>query len=189
MRKLKLSLLTLAIAGFIVSCNNSNKSDSESQATLQEVNDEPKSLSYDINALGGSGIEGTVSFTQEGDEVTMQVQVTGLIPGTHGIHLHETADCSAVDGTSTGGHWNPSGHEHGKWEASDNFHAGDIGNLEADEKGNATLTFTTDKWCIGCNDEAKNIIGRGLIIHADADDFTTQPTGNAGGRIGCVEIL
>ncbi len=65
---------------------------------------------------------------------------------------------------------------------------GDIGNLMADKDGTARLTFKTDKWCLGCSDETKNILGKSLIIHADKDDFQSQPTGNAGGRVGCVEI-
>ena len=189
MKKLKLSILSIATLAFILSCNNQNNTETESQETLQEVNDTPQTLSYEINPKSDSEISGTVTFTQEGDAVTMQIDVAGLTPGLHGIHLHQTADCSSDDGLSTGGHWNPTGHDHGKWEETDSFHAGDIGNLDADEEGNASLTFTTDKWCIGCDDDTKNIIGRGLIIHADADDFETQPTGNAGGRIGCVEIL
>ena len=65
---------------------------------------------------------------------------------------------------------------------------GDIGNLKADKTGYAQLVFSTDKWCLGCTDDSKNIMGKALVIHASEDDFKTQPTGNAGGRVGCVEI-
>lgn len=142
---------------------------------------------YQIIAKGNTQTSGTVSFTQNGNRVKMMVNAQHLTPGVHAIHLHEKADCSAPDATSTGGHWNPTQHEHGKWGIGD-YHMGDIGNLTADAQGNAKLTFSTDSWCVGCSDPNKNIIGRGLIIHAAADDFHTQPTGNAGGRVGCVEI-
>ncbi len=142
---------------------------------------------YQILSKSNTNTEGTVRFTQKEGVVKMVVDVKNLTPGEHAIHLHQKADCSAADGTSTGGHWNPAGSDHGKWGA-EHFHMGDIGNLTADANGNAHLVFSTDKWCIGCDDASKNIIGKGLIIHAAADDFHTQPTGNAGGRVGCVEI-
>lgn len=142
---------------------------------------------YTINSKSGTPTQGTAKFTQTGKMVEMDLNVYKLTPGIHAVHLHEKADCSATDGTSTGGHWNPAKDEHGKWGA-EHFHMGDIGNLSADKDGTARLIFKTDKWCIGCTDESKNIIGKGLIIHAGKDDFMTQPTGNAGGRVGCVEI-
>jgi Cu-Zn family superoxide dismutase len=142
---------------------------------------------YMVNAKSGTQTGGTAKFTQKGDEVVMKLDVTNLTPGIHAVHIHEKGDCSAADGTSTGGHWNPAKDDHGKWGA-EHFHMGDIGNLVADQSGTATLTFKTNKWCVGCADESKNIIGKGLIVHAAADDFHTQPTGNAGGRVGCVEI-
>ncbi len=142
---------------------------------------------YSIIPKSGTETSGIVTFTQKGNEVTMVVNAYKLSAGEHAIHIHEKADCSAADGTSTGGHWNPGKNDHGKWGIG-HFHMGDIGNLVAQTNGTATLTFKTDKWCIGCKDESKNILGKGLIIHASQDDFKTQPTGNAGGRIGCVEI-
>ena len=146
-----------------------------------------KELSYNILPKSNTETAGTVSFQQKGEQVVMKVKATHLTPGEHAIHLHEKADCSAPDATSTGGHWNPAGHDHGKWGA-EHFHMGDIGNLVANANGEATLTFSTDKWCIGCQDESKNILNKAVIIHAKADDFHTQPTGNAGGRVACVEI-
>ena len=142
---------------------------------------------YSIIPKSGTDTQGIVTFSQKGSEVTMVVNAYKLTPGAHAIHIHEKADCSAEDATSTGGHWNPSKNDHGKWGIG-HFHMGDIGNLMAKTDGTATLTFKTDKWCIGCKDESKNILGKGLIIHAAEDDFKTQPTGNAGGRVGCVEI-
>lgn len=189
MKTLKISLLAMVSTVFMTSCDSAPKKSAEETTPTETQKETPAPVvkAYDISALGDATISGKVTFTEENGKVTLTVDAKGITPGEHGIHLHETADCSSPDGMSTGGHWNPTGHDHGQWEA-ESFHMGDIGNLVANEEGIATLTFTTDKWCIGCEDANKNIIGRGLIIHADADDFHTQPTGNAGGRIGCVEI-
>ncbi len=161
-------LLTITALGFLCSC-----------ATTK---------SYQIQAKSGTETSGTVTFSENNGEVEMKMTVQNLPPNSeHAAHIHEFGDCSSEDGKSAGGHWNPHGHSHGKWGHGEH-HAGDLGNLKANEKGVATLTMKTDKWCLDCVDEKKNIIGKGIIIHAKADDFTTQPTGNAGGRIGCVEI-
>ncbi|WP_234109454.1 MULTISPECIES: superoxide dismutase family protein [Chryseobacterium] len=142
---------------------------------------------YAIQAKSGTDTQGTVKFVQTGKMVKMDLNVYKLTPGIHAVHIHEKGDCSAADGSSAGGHWNPTAHQHGRWDQGE-FHMGDIGNINADKDGTARKIFKTDKWCIGCQDESKNIIGKTLIIHAKEDDFHTQPTGNAGGRVGCVEI-
>lgn len=140
-----------------------------------------------IEAKSNSKVNGTITFTQKDGKVTMIADINGLTPGTHAIHIHEKGDCSADDGTSAGGHWNPTSDNHGKWKHGE-FHSGDIGNLEADINGNATMTKESDFWCIDCEDENKNILNHAIIVHASADDFTSQPSGAAGKRVGCGEI-
>lgn len=120
--------------------------------------------------------------------MTLTVVVTGLIPGEHAIHIHEKSDCSAADGSTAGGHWNPTFKKHGKWGLNEH-HKGDIGNFIADNNGNGTLTFSTSEWCMDCEDATKNILDKSLIIHKSIDDFTTQPTGNAGSRLACSAII
>lgn len=142
---------------------------------------------YSIEAKSDTKTSGEISFTQKKSGVTMLVKAENLTPGIHAIHIHEKGDCSAKDASSAGGHWNPMKDMHGKWGHGEH-HNGDIGNLVADADGKATLTFNTDRWCLDCKDETKNIFGKSIIIHAKEDDFTTQPTGNAGGRVGCIEI-
>jgi len=142
---------------------------------------------YTIHPKSKTTTEGQVTFVQKGDFVEMKIKAANLSPGLHAVHIHEKGDCSSDDGMSAGGHWNPTSHNHGQWGVGE-FHMGDIGNINANAEGVGTLTFKTDKWCIGCDDSAKNIVGKGLIIHDKVDDFHTQPTGNAGGRVGCVEI-
>lgn len=136
-----------------------------------------------IEARGGSKVAGEANFAAKGRNVTMTIKVTGLTPGTHAIHLHEVGDCSDPEAKSAGAHWNPTKAQHGRW-GEGSFHHGDIGNLVANDAGEATLTFTTNLWTIG-GDPASDVVGRSVIVHDKADDFQTQPTGNAGGRIGC----
>lgn len=133
-------------------------------------------------------VSGSATFTEKNGTVTFVANIKGLTPGEHAIHIHEKSDCSAPDASSAGGHWNPTFKKHGKW-GGEEYHKGDIGNFTADDKGDGTITFSTDEWCIGCDDETKNIIGKSIIVHKGADDFTTQPTGNAGGRVACTAII
>lgn len=142
---------------------------------------------YTVYPKSGTETQGTATFSQKGKQVEMDLNVYKLTPGTHAVHIHEKGDCSATDASSAGGHWNPTSESHGKWGHGEH-HNGDIGNLVADKNGTARLVFSTDKWCMGCADNSKNIYGHAIVIHEKADDFHTQPTGNAGGRIGCVEI-
>ena len=131
----------------------------------------------------GSKVTGKATFTQHGKKIEMRVLVSGLTPGSHAIHLHDKGDCSAPDAASAGGHWNPSSEDHGKW-AHAPFHHGDIGNLVADAKGKAELTLESEIWTLG-DGTPNDIVGHAVIVHAKEDDFTTQPTGNAGGRVAC----
>jgi len=137
----------------------------------------------ELESRSGSTVTGKVTFTQHGGKVSMKVVVNGLTPGNHAIHLHDKGDCSAPDATSAGGHWNPSAEDHGKW-AHAPFHHGDIGNLVADAKGKAELHMESDLWTLG-DGKPSDVIGHAVIVHAKEDDFTTQPTGNAGGRVTC----
>ena len=130
-----------------------------------------------------SNVKGTASFSAKGGKVTMSLKVEGLTPGEHAVHIHDKGDCSAPDATSAGGHWNPMQQDHGMF-GHDPYHKGDIGNLVAKADGKAEMTFTTDQWVIGGGGNT-DILGHAVIVHATADDFKTQPTGNAGGRVAC----
>jgi Cu-Zn family superoxide dismutase len=130
----------------------------------------------------GNIAAGTVIFTQKGDKVTLNAKVSGLAPGGHGFHVHEKGDCSAPDGASAGGHFNPTNKPHGSPHTPDH-HAGDMPMLQADASGNATLSTDLDVITIGGG--AADIVGKSVIVHKDADDFKTQPTGNSGARVAC----
>lgn len=180
---MKITTLPLVVCSalFALSCSTAKP------AAVDTTENIAVSKFYRVVAKSATETQGTASFAQLDKTVTMDLNVYKLTPGSHAVHIHEKGDCSAADGTSAGGHWNPGKDDHGKW-GSEHFHMGDIGNLMADKKGTARLIFKTDKWCIGCSDKSKNIIGKAIIIHAGKDDFKTQPTGDAGGRVGCVEI-
>lgn len=134
-----------------------------------------------IHPIQDSKVEGIVYFTQEDKGVKIQAVIKGLKPGQHGLHIHQYGDCSSLDGSAAGGHFNPGEQPHGSPEAAKR-HEGDLGNLEANEQGVALYERTDN--VIALNGP-HSIIGRAVIIHEKADDFTTQPTGNAGGRLGC----
>ncbi|MHA7942757.1 superoxide dismutase family protein [Formosa sp. 3Alg 14/1] len=200
----KTLLIAMCVIG-LASCENkkkdnnsmSNPTHTPDKESVIENAENAKDASTDnaiqiqvtMEAKSDSKVSGNIVFTQVDDTVKMLGELEGLKPNTeHAIHLHETADCSAHDAKSSGGHWNPTDSKHGKWGDAEGYHHGDIGNFTTDENGNATVTFETDQWCLNCEDETKTIVGRGIIIHEGTDDFTTQPTGDAGKRIACGAI-
>jgi Cu-Zn family superoxide dismutase len=139
----------------------------------------------DLEPTKGNEARGKVTFTQDGDNVRVNANVSGLKPGAqHGFHVHEKGDCSSGDGMSTGGHFNPDGKPHGPQSAA--HHDGDMPALVADSYGNASVSFTLKG--VSLVSGAHDLVGKGLIVHRDADDYTTQPTGNAGPRIACAVI-
>lgn len=157
--------------------------------TTMADNGDKKTITVQLDAKSNSQVSGTVTFTETSEGVTMMADINGLKPGKHGIHIHENGDCSAPDGKSAGGHWNPTNQPHGKWGSEAGYHKGDIGNITADADGHATMTFTTNEWCIGCSDETKNIVDKGMVIHGGEDDLTSQPSGDAGARVACGVIM
>ena len=136
-----------------------------------------------LQARSGSSVSGSVRFATVPGGVRITASVSGLTPNAkHAIHIHEKGDCSAPDGSSAGGHYNPDGHPHGGPDAAER-HAGDLGNLQADASGHAEYARTFDN--ISIAGDHNPVIGLSVIVHAGEDDLTTQPTGNAGGRIAC----
>jgi superoxide dismutase, Cu-Zn family len=127
----------------------------------------------------GNRVSGVVRFTQTDTGVRIVADVSGLTPGLHGFHIHEFGDMTSTDGTSAGGHFNPAHTHHGAPEAAEH-HAGDLGNLTADANGHATLELVDPSLRL---DGATSIVGRGIVVHADADDLKSQPVGNAGKRV------
>jgi superoxide dismutase, Cu-Zn family len=127
----------------------------------------------------GSKVSGTVSFTKTDKGVRVQADLNGLPPGPHGFHIHEFGDTTSDDGMAAGAHFNPHNRDHGGPTAA-NRHVGDMGNIEADNDGHATLDLTDP--ALGFSG-ATSILGRGVVVHENADDLTSQPSGNAGNRL------
>ncbi len=126
----------------------------------------------------GSEVSGRVTFTQSGHMVHVHAEIKGLRPGEHGFHVHEFGVWSE-DGMASGGHFNPEKHPHAG-QASNKRHVGDLGNVKANDNGVAVLDLDDPHLTLH---GAHSIIGRGLVVHAKADDLKTQPTGDAGGRL------
>ena len=200
MRKITILILGLVLV-FNLSCKKDTKDNTEItddntiesvESTVEEsatyANKDGK-ITVKLEPKSGSDVSGNIVFKQSGDIVQMVAVMSGLSEGNHAIHIHEKADCSSDDGKSTGGHWNPMGQPHGKFGNAKGYHKGDIGNFQANDKGQGTMTFVTKEWCIGCGDPQKDILGKAVIVHQGVDDFVTQPTGAAGGRVSCGGII
>lgn len=174
------SMLSLLVGVSIVlaSCDKSEKKKAAATASKQAT--------AAISSASGSAVTGTAVFKQSGDSITLTVEIQNAEPGEHAVHIHEVGDCSSPDGKSAGGHWNPTEVAHGEWGVGE-FHLGDIGNMTVGEDGTGKIELTTDKWEMGTG-SIRDIVGKGIIVHADADDFTSQPSGAAGARIGCGAI-
>ncbi len=135
-----------------------------------------------------STVAGTINFSLVDGQLRASGDISGLKPDSeHGFHIHEKGDCSAPDGSSAGGHFNPGSSEHGSVSTA-MHHGGDMPNIKADAQGNAHIDGpVASNVNVGVGD-AFDIVGRGLIVHADPDDYKTQPTGNAGARLACAVI-
>jgi len=146
---------------------------------------EPRATAQ-LQPTRGNSVSGSVTFTQKGDKVVVAGNISGLKPNQeHGFHVHEKGDCSSGDGMSAAGHFNPQGSPHGH-HSTPAHHAGDMPNLKADAKGNASFAAELD--VITVSEGPTSVIGRGLIVHAQPDDYKSQPVGNAGARLACAVI-
>jgi len=177
-------LLMLCAVVFIVGCG------SQEPAVEETVEAVPAGsisrLDTLVKSKSGSELTGIAIFIQDSFGLSLQLNVENTPPGEHAVHIHEIGDCSADDASSAGGHWNPTVEDHGKWGEAPH-HLGDVGNITVGEDGIGNLSLTTDRWTLGGGAE-NDIYGKALIVHADPDDFTSQPTGAAGVRIGCAVI-
>lgn len=135
-----------------------------------------------LKPASGSQVNGLVQLTQEGDHVVVHAQVSGLAPNSeHGFHVHEKGDCTAPDASSAGGHFNPAGSPHGG--PTGEHHLGDLPSLKADAAGEAETNFEVKGSLLGSG--ATDLMGRAMVVHADPDDYMSQPAGNSGARVAC----
>lgn len=138
----------------------------------------------ELKATEGNGVSGTIRIDSVADGVHMTGTITGLTPGsTHGFHVHENGDCSAPDASSAGGHFNPTSQPHGD-PRGDTHHLGDIPNITADADGAVELDTVTSGLSLRTGNP-NDIVNRAIIVHEKADDYQSQPSGDAGKRIAC----
>ena len=170
--KVNKPLLGVLFAGLLGGCATMGGGEPRATAQLQPTS--------------ANNVTGNVTFTQKGDKVVVAAKVSGLKPNQeHGFHVHEKGDCSSGDGMSAAGHFNPKGSPHGH-HSTQARHAGDMPNLKADASGNASMTAELD--IITVSEGPTSVVGRGLIVHAQPDDYKSQPVGNAGARMACAVI-
>ncbi|MCW5580170.1 MAG: superoxide dismutase family protein [Luteimonas sp.] len=183
MRKIPLLLLPTALA-MLAACQP--KTPAEPAATPAPEAPAPAASTAiaELAPTQGSDTSGTITFTVADGGIRAAGEVRGLPPGTeHGFHVHEHGDCSAPDGTSAGGHFNPGATEHGR-VGHGAHHGGDSDNIVANDQGVAVVDTLLMGVTLG-DGAATDILGKGVIVHADADDYVSQPTGNAGARLAC----
>ena len=135
-----------------------------------------------LHPTAGNKVTGVVTFTPLSDGVQVHAEITGLTPGKHGFHVHEFGDCSAVDASSAGAHFNPTNQPHAAPDATAR-HVGDMGNIEADTSGAAKLDYLDHHMSLANDD--RSILGRSVVVHAKADDLKSQPAGDSGARVAC----
>lgn len=179
----------------VVSCGNNQSSASDDVSDTTTTRNQTESSSTDTAAntatavLSGTEADTTVTgaarFKEDNGKVKLTLNIT--IPKkanqSVAVHIHEHGSCGDM-GKDAHGHWNPTKQNHGKWRSAA-FHLGDIGNVDLNNEGKGTLEMETDRWSISGSDTTKNILNKAIIVHGGVDDYKTQPTGNAGSRIGC----
>jgi Cu-Zn family superoxide dismutase len=140
-----------------------------------------------LSSTQNSSVHGVATFVRSGGVAMVNLNMAGFKPNTvHGLHIHDSGDCSARDGSSAGGHFNPASAQHGGPGGSSR-HIGDLGNITADANGEVLQTFNVSDVAFGTGTDS--IVGRGLVIHADRDDLKSQPAGNSGARVACGLIV
>ncbi len=196
MKKTSLWLALPLFVGVMAACTNTNKTDSTHDSTMladsmamdnsSGMNGMADKAHADIAATkSDTSGSGRVEFTKKEDgsvEMSLSLSFPKMANKTVAVHLHEHGDCGDA-GKGAHGHWNPTNEAHGKW-GSAAYHSGDIGNIQLDAQGAGTVTVSSNRWTIG-GDDKTNLLGRAVIVHSGVDDYNTQPTGNAGSRIGC----
>ena len=153
-------------------------------APSDPVSTTPSSAVAELKPTQGNEASGEIRFAVVDGGIRATGEVRGLPPGTeHGFHVHEKGDCSAPDATSAGGHFNPATTEHGR-VGQGPHHGGDSDNIVANDQGVASVDTLLQGVTLG-DGAGTDIVGKGVIVHADPDDYVTQPTGNAGARLAC----
>lgn len=186
MTPLSRATLVTALAALLSACAGAPTTTAarHAPATAMHNASTAKQAIANLAAASGSLVSGRLTLAPMGDGVHLRGEVGGLQPGSsHGFHIHEKGDCSAVDASSAGGHFNPGVQPHGR-AGHGAHHAGDSDNLVADANGVARVDAHVSGVSLG-GGAANDIAGRAIVVHATADDYSSQPAGNAGARVAC----
>ena len=177
---MRIALMALATTVFLTACGTTP----EPAKTAPPAQSTAKQAVANLASASGSLVSGKVTVMPMADGVHLTGTVGGLpANSTHGFHIHEKGDCSAVDASSAGGHFNPLGAPHGRMETTPH-HAGDMDNIVADGDGVAHVNMHVGGVRLGGGGPT-DIAGRALVVHAAPDDYQSQPSGNAGARVAC----
>jgi Cu-Zn family superoxide dismutase len=185
--KIEKIVFRIFFAALIAGCGTQKKADGneEENTAEQAVEDEQelKKAVAILSSASGSKLEGKAYFMEtENDMVGFYLEVSNIAPGLHAVHLHESGDCSAEDGTSAVSNRNTGDNDQGN--ANSEFHESYIQNIYVRKDSSGILDMTFDTWTIGGPDSS-NVIGKVVIVHEVADDNESQPSAAAGTRIGC----
>ena len=182
MRIVPLAAATIAALG-LAACSSTPPKSPAPPASSAPMQDHDAVAN--LASASGSLVSGRLQVMSMGaNAVHIAGDIGGLAPGSsHGFHIHEKGDCSAADASSAGGHFNPAATPHGRMDDGPH-HAGDIDNVVADAQGVAHVNMHVPGLTLGTG-AANDVAGRAIIVHADADDYHSQPSGNAGKRLAC----
>lgn len=177
-----LTAMGLALAACGAETTNDTVVGTGMDNAVTEVTDEmaPRTATAMLRDAQGNEI-GSATATAVGEQVEIALTARNLEAGTRGVHVHTTGQCDAPGFTTAGGHWNPTGAQHGS-ENPQGAHAGDMPNLTVAADGTASATFTLPA---GNFDGLMDADGSAIVIHAGADDLRTDPAGDSGDRIAC----
>jgi len=166
-----IGLIFLSLTGFAT----------QAQTPAEKLSAPLKAIAV-LHPTAGNKVSGTVTFTEVADGVQVHAEITGLARGNHGFHVHEFGDCSAPDASSAGAHFNPTNKPHAGPDATER-HVGDMGNVDADASGKATLEYVDHQ--ISLTNDEQSVIGRSVVVHVKADDLKSQPAGDSGPLVAC----
>ncbi|QDP18848.1 superoxide dismutase family protein [Sphingomonas xanthus] len=176
------------IASLVALAACSQSQDAEQTGNAPLAADNVAAAAESVPLLDGSGKEiGRVEIGEDANGVTLRLAANGISAGTHGVHLHTIGRCDGPKFESAGGHWNPENRQHGR-DNPEGAHLGDLANISAGSDEATTVFLVGGVSRTGPGNALGDADGTSLVIHADADDYKTDPSGNSGGRIACAVL-
>ncbi|MBB3763317.1 superoxide dismutase family protein [Sphingomicrobium lutaoense] len=181
---MRVIVLALAASALVAGCSSSGE---EEQQSGREANVAEEPFSVPLSD-GKGNLVGTVEVRSESSGLNITLSVAGLAPGVKAVHLHETGICDAPEFKQAGGHWNPENKQHGRDNPA-GYHLGDLSNMVVSDDGSGKSQFLVAGASIGGpSPMLEDPDGTALVIHEGADDYSTDPTGDAGARVACAVL-